>query len=136
MCHFDDDNYVNIPQLRRVLRGFDASRDWYLGRPSTRGPIDIDFDGEQVAQMLVAGGDHRLTQVHFWFATGGAGFCLSRSLLRKLQPYVERGRFEALADRLKLPDDVALGFALGRLFMQHVQPGQIIPGGWEKTSFR
>lgn len=41
MCHFDDDNYVNIPQLMRMLGNFDPRRDWYLGRPSTRGPIDI-----------------------------------------------------------------------------------------------
>jgi hypothetical protein len=30
-----------------------------------------------------------------------------------MEPYVERGRFEALADRLKLPDDVALGYLIG-----------------------
>lgn len=41
MCHFDDDNYVNVPQLMRMLGNFDPRRDWYLGRPSTRGPIDI-----------------------------------------------------------------------------------------------
>jgi len=105
MCHFDDDNYVNVVQLIKVLRGFDPSRDWYLGKPSTRGPVDIE-DGTE--------------RVHFWFATGGAGFCLSRSLLRKMQPYIERGRFEALADRLKLPDDVALGYLIEHLLQRRL----------------
>ncbi len=57
MCHFDDDNYVNVPQLMRLLGNFDPRRDWYLGRPSTRGPIDIfdrlDEPAKKVANLVV-----------------------------------------------------------------------------------
>ena len=31
-CHFDDDNYVNIPALVKKLTQFDPSKDWFLGR--------------------------------------------------------------------------------------------------------
>jgi hypothetical protein len=40
-CHFDDDNYVNIPQLVKVLKEYPAYQDWYLGKPSISSPIEI-----------------------------------------------------------------------------------------------
>jgi hypothetical protein len=47
-CHFDDDNYVNVDELIKTLRQFDPNEDWYLGRPSTNGPIKIDDSGAKV----------------------------------------------------------------------------------------
>lgn len=41
MCHFDDDNYVNVPRLVRLLQGYDPREDWYLGKPSIRQPLEI-----------------------------------------------------------------------------------------------
>lgn len=55
-----------------------------------------------------------LFQVQFWFATGGAGFCLSRSLLMKMSSYIRNGGFELLGEYLKLPDDVTLGYLIGK----------------------
>lgn len=49
----------------------------------------------------------------FWFATGGAGFCLSKSLATKMAPYVRDGKFVALGDKIRLPDDVTLGYLIG-----------------------
>ena len=46
----------------------------------------------------------------FWFATGGAGFCLSRPLLNKMRPWIEGGAFQKLADDIRLPDDVTVGY--------------------------
>lgn len=40
-CHFDDDNYVNIPTLVRVLKEYHAYQDWYLGKPSISSPIEM-----------------------------------------------------------------------------------------------
>ncbi|VDM09575.1 unnamed protein product [Wuchereria bancrofti] len=97
-CHFDDDNYVNIAELVRVLKKLDPKRDWYLGRPSTVGPVGIDSIPEKAT---------------FWFATGGAGFCLSKSLLAKMSSYVRNGGFEELGELLRLPDDVSLGYLIG-----------------------
>lgn len=40
-CHFDDDNYVNIPTLVKSLNEYHAYQDWYLGKPSISSPIEM-----------------------------------------------------------------------------------------------
>lgn len=73
-CHFDDDNYVNIPRLLDLLQSYDPQDDWYLGKPSIRHPLQI-LDRKTGSKFA------------FWFGTGGAGFCLSRSLAMKMSPF-------------------------------------------------
>ncbi|KAH7728874.1 fringe [Aphelenchoides avenae] len=100
-CHFDDDSYVNIRELRLLLDSFDYGKDYYLGKPSTSEPVRlVRPDGASEA---------------FWFGTGGAGICMSRSALRKLEPYIRNGRFEQLGVSLGVPDDVTLGYIMGTL---------------------
>lgn len=51
-CHFDDDNYVNVPALVRKLRGFDYRQDHYLGKPSIAQPLEIlDRDHQNVRAL-------------------------------------------------------------------------------------
>ncbi|KAL3214421.1 hypothetical protein MRX96_051479 [Rhipicephalus microplus] len=76
MCHFDDDNYVNVPRLVKLLQEYDPREDWYLGKPSIRQPLEILARDSTKPQRKIA----------FWFATGGAGFCISRSLALKMLP--------------------------------------------------
>ena len=52
-------------------------------------------------------------KVSFWFATGGAGFCLSRPLVKRMAPMVENGEFVATGETIRLPDDVTVGFIIG-----------------------
>ena len=40
-CHFDDDQYVNVPRLVGKLGEFPAGEAWYLGKPSIDKPIEI-----------------------------------------------------------------------------------------------
>lgn len=40
-CHFDDDNYVNIPRLVHFLGDYNPREDWYLGKPSIQAPLEI-----------------------------------------------------------------------------------------------
>lgn len=48
-CHFDDDNYVNVPQLLKLLQSYNPQEDWYLGKPSIRSPLEIiSRDDKQV----------------------------------------------------------------------------------------
>ncbi|VDD94382.1 unnamed protein product [Enterobius vermicularis] len=122
-CHFDDDNYVHIAELLKLLEKYDPSADWYLGKPSTLGPVNLENANDKV---------------DFWFATGGAGFCLSRSLLTKMVSYIRNGGFEMLGEQLKLPDDITLGYLINHLlnvnltfiqkFHSHLEPLQDIPG--------
>ena len=52
-CHFDDDNYVHVAELLRTLKNYDPAYDWYLGKPSTTGPVDLDTAHDKV-RLFVA----------------------------------------------------------------------------------
>jgi len=96
-CHFDDDNYVNVVALGKMLLRFDSSFPWYLGKTSTASPLQIiDIQGRENSS--------------FWFATGGAGFCVSRTLALKMAPYAADGRFVEAGNRFWFPDDVTFGY--------------------------
>ena len=98
-CHFDDDNYVNPPALARLLSRHDPALEWYLGKTSVSEPLQV-MDREQRG---------RRRPVSFWFATGGAGVCLSRALVTRRHAF-ESGAFERAGEAIRLPDDVTLGF--------------------------
>lgn len=119
-CHFDDDNYVNIGQLVRTLADYDPLQDWYLGKPSIRAPLEI-INRDNVSQ-----------RISFWFATGGAGFCISRSLGLKMMPIAGGGKFISVGEKIRLPDDVTLGYIVEHMlakkltvvdeFHSHLEP--------------
>lgn len=50
-CHFDDDNYVNIPRLVGLLRQYHPLEDWYLGKPSIKQPLEIQDRDSKVSAM-------------------------------------------------------------------------------------
>ncbi|KAJ7315945.1 hypothetical protein JRQ81_002107 [Phrynocephalus forsythii] len=101
-CHVDDDNYVNLQNLLRLLSAFSHSQDVYVGRPSLDHPIEaadhVRNDGS--------------TTTKFWFATGGAGFCISRGLALKMSPWASLGSFISTAERIRLPDDCTIGYII------------------------
>lgn len=97
-CHFDDDNYVNVPALVKTLRNLNSNKDVYIGKPSL------------VKEMEAWDRLDENKKKKFWFATGGAGFCLSRALINKMIPYVSDGKFEESCERVRLPDDCTMGF--------------------------
>ncbi|XP_059613246.1 fringe glycosyltransferase isoform X2 [Phlebotomus argentipes] len=125
-CHFDDDNYVNVPRLVRLLDEYSASKDWYLGKPSISSPLEIIMDNKSAR-------DKKIT---FWFATGGAGFCLSRALALKMLPIAGGGKFVEIGDNIRFPDDVTMGFIVEHLlripltvvdqFHSHLEPMEFL----------
>ncbi len=110
----DDDNYVILPSLLQLLSSYHHSQDVYLGRPSLDHPIEaaerVKSDGS-VSQFVTSFWLHLAlnsklnpdfrkflqkattvsvsfqVSVKFWFATGGAGFCISRGLALKMSPW-------------------------------------------------
>jgi hypothetical protein len=86
-----------------------------------------------------------LQKVSFWFATGGAGFCLSRPLAERIvapsgssDDVVDGNNvFVSTGERIRLPDDVTLGYIvehrLGvplthvKRFHSHLEPLRLIP---------
>lgn len=104
-CHVDDDNYVILPSLLRLLSSYHHSQDVYLGRPSLDHPIEA-------AERVKSDGS---VSVRFWFATGGAGFCISRGLALKMSPWASLGNFISTAEKIRLPDDCTIGYIIEAL---------------------
>ncbi|XP_063312270.1 beta-1,3-N-acetylglucosaminyltransferase radical fringe [Pelobates fuscus] len=111
-CHVDDDNYVNVYALLDLLSSFSHSTDVYVGRPSLDHPVEtldrVKGDGS--------------VSLKFWFATGGAGFCISRGLALKMSPWASMGNFISTAEKVRLPDDCTIGYIIEGLLevkMQH-----------------
>lgn len=100
LCHVDDDNYLNPGALLSLLSAFPEESDIYVGKPSLDRPMK--------AQELLEGNKTR--EVHFWFGTGGAGFCLSRKLAERMAPWASGPRFEQTSALIMLPDDCTVGF--------------------------
>ncbi|MBN3309953.1 MFNG acetylglucosaminyltransferase, partial [Amia calva] len=75
-------------------------------------------------------------EVRFWFATGGAGFCLSRKLAEKMAPWASGPQFEQSSAVIRLPDDCTVGFIVEQrlgvpllhspLFHSHLENLQLI----------
>ena len=100
-CHFDDDNYVHVARLSQLLLSQRSDRPVYLGKPSTARPIDIwDLHNPKVRRWWWCCIVSTVTKPsranfhfspqnvsQFWFATGGAGFCISRTMALKMAPF-------------------------------------------------
>lgn len=102
-CHMDDDTYLNVPKLIELLQKYNHTSDWYLGKPSLKHPIEIE-DRANPGQKLA-----------FWFATGGAGFCISKSLALKMLPFTGGGKLMSAGEQIRLPDDCAIGYVINFL---------------------
>ncbi|KAK2916588.1 hypothetical protein QQF64_025135 [Cirrhinus molitorella] len=101
-CHVDDDNYVNVKTLVKLLSNYPHTQDMYIGKPSLDRPIEA-------TERL---GDNKMRPVNFWFATGGAGFCVSRGLALKMSPWASGGHFMNTAEKIRLPDDCTIGYII------------------------
>ncbi|XP_061761247.1 beta-1,3-N-acetylglucosaminyltransferase lunatic fringe [Nerophis ophidion] len=101
-CHVDDDNYVNVRTLLKQLSRYQHTQDVYIGKPSLDRPIEA-------TERL---GDNKMKPVNFWFATGGAGFCVSRGLALKMSPWASGGHFMNTAEKIRLPDDCTVGYII------------------------
>ncbi|XP_077314999.1 beta-1,3-N-acetylglucosaminyltransferase radical fringe [Lithobates pipiens] len=126
-CHVDDDNYLNLHALLDLLSAFPHNTDVYVGRPSLDHPVEtldrVKGDGS--------------SSLKFWFATGGAGFCISRGLALKMSPWASMGNFISTAEKVRLPDDCTIGYIIegllevkmqhSNLFHSHLENLQILP---------
>lgn len=68
----------------------------------------------------------------FWFGTGGAGFCISKALAKKMLPIAGNGKFASIGYAIHYPDDVTMGFIIEHMlkipltvidqFHSHLEP--------------
>lgn len=122
-CHFDDDNYVNVPRLEAVLRTYNPEEEWYLGRTSIYEPIKIY---RKPANKLT---------YSFWFATGGAGFCISQALAQRMVPVASEGKFVEICEGIRLPDDVTMGYVIAQLLQRRLTVLQEFHSHFEQLRF-
>lgn len=114
-CHVDDDNYVNPRALLRLLSTFPQTRDVYVGRPSLNRPIRASEPQPHNRSRLV----------QFWFATGGAGFCINRRLVLKMTPWAGGSRFVDTSALIRLPDDCTVGYIIECKLGVRLQPSPL-----------
>jgi fringe protein len=97
-CHFDDDQYVNVNNLNEYLSTFDSDQPYYIGRTSWADTLKRTK--EPFPQP-------------FWFATLGAGVCLSKRAIKLLKTYTQSpSEFADGCIRENYHDDIYLGFVL------------------------
>lgn len=75
-------------------------------------------------------------KISFVFATGGAGFCISRALALKMLPIAGIGKFMSIGDHISLPDDVTMGYIIEHMlkvpltvietFHSHLEPMEFL----------
>ncbi|NWU79842.1 MFNG acetylglucosaminyltransferase, partial [Onychorhynchus coronatus] len=126
-CHLDDDNYLNPQALLKLLSSYSEMWDVYLGKPSLNRPI-------RAFETLP---NNQTKSVRFWFATGGAGFCISRKLASKMVPWASGRNFLSTSELIRLPDDCTVGYIIeckvggqllpNALFHSHLENLQLIP---------
>ncbi|XP_044841939.1 beta-1,3-N-acetylglucosaminyltransferase manic fringe-like isoform X5 [Mauremys mutica] len=126
-CHLDDDNYLNPQALLKLLSSYSPAQDVYIGKPSLNRPI-------HASETMP---NNQTRSVRFWFATGGAGFCISRRLAIKMAPWASGSNFLSTSELIRLPDDCTVGYIVecklgGRLlpntlFHSHLENLQLIP---------
>ncbi len=97
-CHFDDDQYVNVNKLKEYLTTLNSSQPYYIGRTSWSNALKRSKDPFPNP---------------FWFATLGAGVCLSKRTVTLLEPYTRTAsEFADGCIRENYHDDIYLGFIL------------------------
>ncbi|XP_069509138.1 beta-1,3-N-acetylglucosaminyltransferase manic fringe [Ambystoma mexicanum] len=110
-CHLDDDNYLNPGALLRLLGRYSSEQSVYIGKPSLNRPI-------KAAEPKP---NNKTSPVFFWFATGGAGFCINRKLAVRMAPWASGQNFIEMSERIHLPDDCTMGYIIGRKLGVHLQ---------------
>ena len=94
-CSFDDDNYVIVENLVQTLQSYEKNNDTrlYLGRHSMR---KRGMPWEPLNNTMV------------YFLTGGAGVCISRTLMEEGRALFSN--FAHLCNSTRLPNDMAIGY--------------------------
>ena len=103
-CHFDDDTFLNFEALQNHLSSYPEDSPIYVGKKSISKPVQITYrsDNEKTVQSKP-----------FNFATGGAGWCINRSMYQNLLNLLSNdSEFARVSRTTGLPDDMTIGFLI------------------------
>ena len=104
-CHFDDDEYLNTGALSKHLKSYNFSSDYYIGHWLSR-------HGNKPKSLGNFKNFPETKQTSYYYATG-ASYCISLSLMRKVEKYFRGELFVSTCERIGLTDDYTLGAVLG-----------------------
>ncbi|XP_019851579.1 PREDICTED: beta-1,3-N-acetylglucosaminyltransferase lunatic fringe-like [Amphimedon queenslandica] len=104
-CYLDDDIYLIMENLIKLIAKFPKDELSYIGRPGT--PWEKPHKVSEKQTLI-----NNSTRKHYHFASGGF-YCLSRTILDKIKPWIVGGH--NLGDtcrQLLEPDDLTIGCAV------------------------
>ncbi|XP_065901381.1 beta-1,3-N-acetylglucosaminyltransferase radical fringe-like [Dysidea avara] len=115
-CHFDDDVYVNIPQLSQLLQKYDPHQPHYIGRWREDNHFRPYFS------VYDKGAKLRLKELHYivkhkeYQFGSGAAYCISSAMMTEAEKYFNGIRvFQRTCQVTQRSDDVSVGYVLGGL---------------------
>ncbi|XP_065903693.1 beta-1,3-N-acetylglucosaminyltransferase radical fringe-like, partial [Dysidea avara] len=114
-CYFDDDIYVNIPQLSKLLQQYDSNKPYYVGKwlSKIRHKPNVSVKNESLVKLKAMNMTMKLHK--FRYATG-ASFCISQALMIEAKPYFKgQDKFYKNCLLVHYPDDMTIGFVIGIL---------------------
>ena len=103
-CHFDDDTFLNFEALQNRLSSYPEDYPIYVGKKSISKPVKITYksiNGKNIQSKP------------FNFATGGAGWCINRTMYQRLLNLLSNeSEFTRVSRTTGLPDDMTIGFLI------------------------
>ncbi|XP_065898656.1 beta-1,3-N-acetylglucosaminyltransferase lunatic fringe-like [Dysidea avara] len=117
-CHFDDDVYVNVPQLSKLLQQYDPHQPYYLGKwPGKKrnetNVVPILHETNRTKPIS-------LKKKAFRYATG-AVYCISQALMMEAKKFFDgHGAIHKMHEVIDLPDDMVVGFVIGMVLGYNV----------------
>ncbi|XP_065900892.1 beta-1,3-N-acetylglucosaminyltransferase manic fringe-like [Dysidea avara] len=115
-CHFDDDMYVNVPELSSFLRQHDPAVPYYVGSSDDPKYVhtltDSALEGLQNASIKVVNKQYQLTS--------GCSYCISHSLMMEMKPYANGKKvLSDLCVMTGIKDDWTVGMIIVSLLGHH-----------------
>ena len=104
--------YVNIRGMSQFLAEYNSSQDFYLGHwhhDPGYGPSHANFRARNYSEAK---------KESFYYA-GGAAYCISASVLPKMEKYVRHKGLVKICTLFNFVDDVAIGAVVGWFYVLH-----------------
>ncbi|NBP02778.1 MAG: hypothetical protein EBU90_22195 [Proteobacteria bacterium] len=106
----DDDTFLNIPNIKNLLKKYDSSENLVIGSKCTLNSDGTDAHGDQTGFLMhtIMGEEAKLPVQH---PSGGAGFIITKNTFLKLKEYLKGNKNIGYSYK----SDVTFGFWLNQI---------------------
>ncbi|XP_065900965.1 beta-1,3-N-acetylglucosaminyltransferase radical fringe-like isoform X2 [Dysidea avara] len=117
-CHFDDDAYLNVPQLGQLLQKYDPHQPHYIGSKwrftAPNAPIDFKAGTSSNLERL-----HYTIKQRTYRFSSGAFYCISSAIMTEAEKFLNgKQAFTKSCKLSRREDDCTIGFVIG-IFLGH-----------------